>query len=66
MREYYPLLVIGALIGVISVIFIIAYALIKDKKNAIGFDRNMKDSVLIKRLLKYARPYIPNFLLVLL
>lgn len=66
MREYYPLLVIGALIGVISVIFIIAYALIKDKKNAIGFDRNMKDGVLIKRLLKYARPYIPNFLLVLL
>ena len=66
MREYYPLLVIGALIGVISVIFIIAYALIKDKKNAIGFDRNMKDSVLIKRLLKYARPYIPNFLPVLL
>ncbi len=66
MREYYPLLVIGALIGVISIIFIIAYALMKDKKTAIGFDRNMKDSVLIKRLLKYARPYIPNFALVLL
>ncbi len=66
MRQYYPLLVIGALIGVISIIFIIAYALMKDKKTAIGFDRNMKDSVLIKRLLKYAKPYIPNFALVLL
>ena len=65
MREYYPLIIIGAIIGVISVIFIVAYALIKDKKNAIGFDRNMKDSVLIKRLLKYARPYTLNFVSVL-
>lgn len=66
MRQYYPLLVIGALIGVISIIFIIAYALMKDKKTAIGFDRNMKDSDLIKRLLKYAKPYIPSFAFVLL
>lgn len=66
MREYFPLIVIGAIIGVLSVIFIVAYALIKDKKTAIGFDRNMKDSDLIKRLLKYARPHISSFLLVLL
>ncbi len=65
MREYYPLLVIGAIIGAITVIFIVAYALIKDKKTAIGFDRNMKDSVLIKRLLSYAKPYVPNFIIVL-
>lgn len=66
MREFYPLLVIGAIIGVISVIFIVAYALIKDKKNTIGFDRNMKDKELIKRLLKYAKPYTWNFVSVLL
>ncbi len=65
MHEYFPLLVVGAIIGVISVIFIIAYALIKDKKKAIGFDRYMKDSELIKRLLRYARPYVGNFILVL-
>ena len=66
MREYFPLIVIGAIIGVLSIIFIVAYALMKDKKTAIGFDRNMSDKDLIKRLLHYAKPYIGNFLLVLL
>ena len=66
MREYYPLLIIGALIGVMSVIFIVAYLSIKDKKEAIGFDRNMKDSEIVRRLLRYARPHWKSFLLVLL
>ena len=66
MREYYPLLIIGALIGVLSVIFIVAYLSIKDKKEAIGFDRNMKDSEIVRRLFKYARPHWKSFLLVLL
>ena len=60
MREWLPLLIVGAVIGVFSTVFIIAYALIKDKKEAIGFDRNMKDGELAKRLLRYARP--PSFL----
>ena len=64
MNEYFPLLVIGAIIGVISAVFILAYALIKDKKKTIGFDRYMKDSELIKRLLRYARPFALNFVLV--
>ena len=66
MREYYPLLIIGALIGVMSVIFIVAYLSIKDKKEAIGFDRNMKDSEIVRRLLRYARPHWKSFVLVLL
>ena len=48
MYEYLPLLIVGAVIGVISILFIVAYALIKDKKEAIGFDRNMKDSEITK------------------
>ena len=64
MREYFPLLVVGAVIGVFSIIFVLAYALMKDKKEAIGFDRNMKDSEITVRLLKYAKPYLANFLLV--
>lgn len=64
MNEYLPLIIVGALIGVVSTIFIIAYALIKDKKNAIGFDRNMKDGEIIRRLLKYARPHAKSFILV--
>ena len=35
MYEYYPLLIIGALIGLFSIVFIIAYVSIKDKKEAI-------------------------------
>ena len=66
MREYYPLLIIGAMIGVLSVIFIVAYLSIKDKKEAIGFDRNMKDSEIVRRLLRYARPHWKSFVLVLL
>ena len=65
MYEYFPLLIVGAVIGLASVIFIVAYAMIKDKKEAIGFDRNMKDGEITKRLLKYARPYTKNFIFVL-
>ena len=61
MHEYYPLLVIGAAISTFAVAFIIAYVLMKDKKEAIGFDRNMKDSEIIKRLLRYAKPYKKEF-----
>ncbi len=66
MKEYLPILVIGAIIGTLTVIFIIAYAAMKDKKEAIGFDRNMKDGEILKRMVKYIRPYIWNFVLVLL
>ena len=64
MYEYYPLLIIGAVIGVISTVFIIAFVTMKDKKQAIGFDRNMPDGEIMKRLLRYARPYTKNFILI--
>ncbi len=64
MYEYYPLLVVGGVIGLFSLCFIIAYFTIKNKKEAVGFDRNMKDGEIISRLLKYAKPYWKNFLFV--
>ena len=66
MREYLPLLIVGAIVGVLSVIFLIAYVTMKDKKEAIGFDSNMKDGEIIRRLSKYALRQWPSFLLVLL
>ena len=66
MYEYFPLLVVGGVVGILSLIFLIAYLSMKDKKEAIGFDRNMKDSEITKRLLVYAKPYWFNFVLVLL
>ena len=65
MHEFHPLIVVGGIIGLFSAIFILAYAMIKDKKEAIGFDRQMKDAEIVKRLLKYARPHIKSFVFVL-
>ena len=64
MYEYYPLLFVGAVVGLFSVIFTIAYMTIKNKKEEIGFDRNMKDSEILKRLLRYGRPHIGQFIIV--
>ena len=61
-----PLLIIGAVLGVLSIIFLVAYLSIKNKKETLGFDRNIKDSVIIKRLLGYAKPYYKSFVIVLL
>ena len=66
MYEYYPLLVVGAIVSLFATVFILAYAFMKDKKEAIGFDRNMKDSEIIRRLMKYAKPYTKNFIIVLI
>ena len=57
MHEYLPLLIVGGIIGVFTVLFLAAYALVKNKKEAMGFDRNMADSEIIRRLLGYAKPY---------
>ena len=64
LKYYYPILILGAIIGVFSIIFIVAYATMKNKKEAIGFDRHMKDSEIIIRLIRYAKPYIPQFIVV--
>ena len=47
MHAYYPLLLTGGIIGFISILLIVAYASIKDKKQAIGFDRHMKDGEIV-------------------
>ena len=64
MYEYLPLLILGSIIGVFSVFFILAYALMKNKKEAIGFDRHMKDGEIIRRLLGYAKPHAKSFIVI--
>ena len=66
MREYLPILIVGAVIGVFAVVFLAAFLLEKDKKKSMGFERNMKDGEIIRRLLRYARPYRGWFALVFL
>ena len=63
MHEYLPLLIIGAIIGTFTLIFLIAFFSVKDKK-AMGYERNMKDRDIIRRLSVYATPYWKSFVLV--
>ncbi|MDD6159729.1 MAG: ABC transporter ATP-binding protein, partial [Oscillospiraceae bacterium] len=65
MGNYWPLLFAGALVGVFTIIFLIAYLKICRDKSAAGFERTIPDSEIIRRLAKYAKPYTRTFILVL-
>ena len=65
MNEFLPIIIVGSIIGAFSIVFILAYAAIKNKKEAIGYDRNMSDAELIQRLMQYAKPYWKEFILIL-
>ena len=65
MREYLPLLIIGAVLGLSSVIVIMAYGIFK-KRRPKDFERNMSDLSLMIRLLKYAKDYWYMFVLALI
>ncbi len=64
--SYLPFLIAGAIIGTFALIFIIAYAVARKKKEEHEFDRNMKDGEIIRRMAKYVKPYIPNFIIAIL
>ncbi len=64
--KYFPFIVAGAIIGIFTLVFVVAYALMKNKKEAIGFDRNMSDGEIIRRMARYIKPFIPQFVIALL
>lgn len=59
-----PLLLVGGVIGTVSVLLLIAYACVKDKKTAMGFERSMADGEILRRLFGYAKPYLRQFVVV--
>ena len=59
-----PLLLVGAVIGVVTALLVFAYASVKDKKGSMGFERNMADGEIVRRLVQYAKPYGRKFILV--
>ena len=63
MDKYLPVIIVGAIIGVFTIAFLIAYGKIKRDKTMQEYQRNMPDTVIIKRLLGYAKPYTPQFVL---
>ena len=66
MREFLPLFIVGGIIGVFAVIFVLAYMALKRVKEDTGGDRHMPDGEIMARLMRYAKPYWKQFLLVLL
>ena len=59
-----PLLLVGAVIGVVTALLVFAYASVKDKKGSMGFERNMADGEIVRRLIQYAKPYGGKFIIV--
>ena len=65
MGEYLPILIVGAIIGVFTVIFLAAYVLEKKRKDNMGAERHMSDGEIVRRLMHYAKPYWKQFALTL-
>ena len=64
-RAYLPILIVGAIIGAFTVVFVLAYiALQKHKEQAEENERHMADAEIIRRLLSYAKPYWKSFVAV--
>ena len=64
-RQYLPILIVGAIIGSFTVVFVLAYiALQKHKEKEDDHERHMADSEIIRRLLTYAKPYWKSFVAV--
>ena len=66
MYEYFPIIAVGSFISLAAIAFVLAYALMKNKRTAIGFDRHMSDGEIVRRLAIYAKPHLKAFLAVLL
>ena len=65
MREYLPILIVGAIIGLFTTGFVVAYAILRrHKEDMTDRDRKMSDKEIITRLLRYAKPYWKNFVVV--
>ena len=64
MANVNPLLLVGAVIGVVTALLVFAYASVKDKKGSMGIERNMADGEIVRRLIQYAKPYGGKFIIV--
>ncbi|MBR4016573.1 MAG: ABC transporter ATP-binding protein, partial [Oscillospiraceae bacterium] len=64
MGEYLPILIVGGMIGLFSLLFLIAFLAMRNKKAAVGFDRHMSDKEIVRRLAQYATPFWKEFILV--
>lgn len=62
MTEYLPLIIMGAIIGGFSLAFLIAYFAIRKNHTEVSYERNIADGEIVKRLLKYGKPFWKDFI----
>ncbi|MBE6981506.1 MAG: ABC transporter ATP-binding protein [Ruminococcaceae bacterium] len=60
-QQYLPVVIVGAIIGAFSLVFVFASLALKKVKDE-DSDRHMADSEIIKRLMGYAKPYWKSFI----
>ena len=60
-QQYLPIVIVGAIIGAFSLVFLFASLALKKVKDE-DSDRHMADSEIIKRLMGYAKPYWKSFI----
>ena len=66
MADYFPVLMVAAIILLFAVAFVIAYAKLKKATAKDEKERTMSDREIVKRLLGFAKPYKKQFALVLI
>ena len=66
MADYFPVLMVAAIILLFTAAFVIAYAKLKKATAKDEKDRTMSDREIIGRLLNFAKPYKKQFVLVLI
>ena len=65
MGEFLPILIVGAIIGLFTTLFLVAWAILRrHKEDMTDRERNMSDREIIGRLLRYAKPYWKSFVAV--
>ena len=65
MREYLPIIIVLSIIGAFTVVFLAAYAALRKQKDT-SKDRHIADGEIVRRLVKYAKPYWKQFIVVFL
>ncbi len=64
-REYLPVVIVGAIIGTFALVFLLAYTALRKNKEVIEEnERHMADGEIVRRLLVYAKPYWKSFVAV--
>ena len=61
MYEYLPIIIIVAIVGSFTILFLLADMALRRVKKDVSTERTMEDGELVRRLLQYAKPYKKQF-----